>query len=510
MKDAPSSSPVAAAEVEASNPELTQPSNSFTVFANTINGKACLNGKKAQAINPSTRCPLWDVPVATGDDIENAVNAAKEAFETWSRTHWNERAKYLNKAKEALMEIRDDMAEVIMQEAGKPLQFAKMEVDHSARFLKYHSSHPELETRVVTDNDELRLTIKYVPMGVVAAICPSIHPLLLAVAKIGAALITGNTVIVKPSPFTPYSTLKFVDYIKSIFPPGVLQALNGDEMLGPALVEHPDIQKIAFTGSTATGKKVMAAASKTLKRVTLGLSGNNACIICPDIDVSVVAPQVSVGAFLNSGQSCLATRRIYIHEEIYQEFMQHMIDVVKLWKASPSIPGAGNVLGPIQNESRYRTVKQIVEESKRKGLTFALGNAEFDADNHFVIQPVIIDNPPHDSRVLMEEAFGPIISLFPWKDEAEVISWVNDAKTGLGASIWSGDMDHAVAIGEQIQAGMVTINSHPAPLPSGYLSGWKESGLGGELGTEGLLSYCNAQTMYCYKLPVAPGSAEAD
>jgi acyl-CoA reductase-like NAD-dependent aldehyde dehydrogenase len=259
---------------------------------------------------------------------------------------------------------------------------------------------------VVIDNDELRLTVKYVPMGVVAAICPSIHPLLLAVAKIGAALITGNTVIVKPSPFTPYSTLKFVDYIKSIFPPGVLQALNGDEKLGPTLVEHPDIQKIAFTGSTATGKKVMAAASKTLKRVTLGLSGNNACIICPDIDVSVVAPQVSVGALLNSGQSCLATRRIYIHEEIYQEFMQRMTDVVKLWKAGPSLPGAGNILGPIQNELRYRTVKQIVEESKRKGLTFALGNADFDEDNHFVIQPAIIDNPPHDSRVLMEEAFG--------------------------------------------------------------------------------------------------------
>ncbi|KAE8548714.1 hypothetical protein EYB25_009095 [Talaromyces marneffei] len=510
MKSAPSSSSMEAAEVATRNPELKKPSNSPTVFSNTINGKACLDGEMAQAINPSTRRPLWDVPVATDDDIETAVVAAKEAFETWSHTHWNERVKYLNKAKDALMEIRDDMAELITQEAGKPLQFAKMEVDHSARFLSYYSSHPELETKVVTDNDELRLTVKYVPMGVVAAICPAIHPLLLAVAKIGASLITGNTVIVKPSPFTPYSTLKFVDYIKSIFPPGVLQALNGDEKLGPALVEHPDIQKIAFTGSTATGKKVMAAASKTLKRVTLGLSGNNACIIFPDIDVSVVAPQVSVGAFLNSGQSCLATRRIYIHEDIYQEFMQHMIDVVKLWKASPSLPGAGNILGPIQNEGRYRIVKQIVQESKRKGLNFALGNAEFDEENHFVIQPAIIDNPPRDSRVLMEEAFGPIISLFPWKDETEVINVVNDTKTGLGASIWSGDMDHAVAVGEKIQAGMVTINSHPSPLPSGYLSGWKESGLGGELGTEGLLSYCNVQTMYCYKLPVAPGSAEAD
>jgi acyl-CoA reductase-like NAD-dependent aldehyde dehydrogenase len=244
--------------------------------------------------------------------------------------------------------------------------------------------------------------VRYVPIGVVAAICPSIHSLLLAVAKMGAALITGNTVIVKPSPFTPYGTLKFVDLIKSIFPPGVVQALNGDETLGPALVEHADIQRISFTGATATGKKVMAAASKTLKRVTLGLSGNDACVICPDVDVSVVAPQVAVGAFLNSGQSCLATRRIYVHEDIYQDFMQHMIDVVKLWKASPSSPEAGNTLGPIQNETRYLVVKQVIEDMQRRGLKFALGNAEFDEDNHFVIRPVIIDNP-HDSS---EEAFG--------------------------------------------------------------------------------------------------------
>lgn len=242
-------------------------------------------------------------------------------------------------------------------------------------------------------------------MGVVAAICPSIHPLLLAVAKIGAALVTGNTVVVKPSPFTPYSTLKFVDLVKSIFPPGVIQALNGDDKLGPALVEHANIQRISFTGSTTSGKKVMAAASKTLKRVTLGLSGNGACIICPDIDISVVAPQVAVGAFLNSGQSCLATRRIYIHEDIYQNFMQHMIDVVKLWKASPSSPEAGNVLGPIQNEKRYVAIKNILEGLQRKGLAFALGSTEFYEDNHFVIPPAIIDNPPQDS-ITTEEALG--------------------------------------------------------------------------------------------------------
>jgi acyl-CoA reductase-like NAD-dependent aldehyde dehydrogenase len=242
-------------------------------------------------------------------------------------------------------------------------------------------------------------------MGVVAAICPFSDPLMLAIGKLAPALITGNTVIVKPSPFAPYSILKFVDYIQSLFPPGVIQALNGDEKLGPLLVDHPKIQNISFTGSVEIGKKVMAAASKTLKRVTLSLSGNGACIVCPDIDVSLVAPQVAAGAFLNSGQLCLANRRIYVHEDIYNDFMQHMVDNVKLWKAGPA-PSDTAMLGPIQNEIRYKIVKDIFEDSQKNGHKFSLGSGSITDEKGFIIQPAIIDNPPDDSRVVREEAFG--------------------------------------------------------------------------------------------------------
>jgi acyl-CoA reductase-like NAD-dependent aldehyde dehydrogenase len=267
------------------------------------------------------------------------------------------------------------------------------------------ASHAKLETNGVTDNDELQVTARYVPMGVVAAICPSNDPLMIAIGKLAPALITGNTVIVKPSPFTPYSILKYVACIQSLFPPGVIQALNGDEKLGPLLVDHPKIQKISFTGSVEIGKKVMAAASKTLKRVTLSLSGNGACIVCPDVDVSLVAPQVAVGAFLNSGQLCLANRRIYVHEEIYNDFMQHMVDAVKLWKASPAASDT-TILGPVQNAMRYRHVKDIFADSQKNGYKFSLGSGTIVEEKGFIIQPAVIDNPPEDSRVVREEAFG--------------------------------------------------------------------------------------------------------
>ncbi|KAH8693987.1 putative aldehyde dehydrogenase [Talaromyces proteolyticus] len=509
MKD--QADPISAPGVTVSfkTPHQASSSNTFFAFSNTINGVARKSTRVAQAVNPSNRQPLWDVPVAREVDVNEAVTAANDAFLAWSRTPWAERAQYLTRAKDALLEIRDEMASLIMLETGKPIQLATLEVDQSIRLLLYYAAHPELKPKVVTDNDDLQLTVRYVSMGVVAAMCPCNDPLMLATGKIAPALLTGNAVIVKPSPFAPYSILKFVEHLKSLFPPGVIQALNGDGKLGSLLVEHPEVQRISFTGSITTGKKVMAAASKTLKRVTLELSGNGACVVCPDVDVSLVAPQVAVGAFLNSGQFCLSSRRIYVHEDIYNDFMQHIVDAVKPWKASLS-PGDKGMLGPIQNEAHYRNVKQIFEDSQSKGYKFALGSPTVDDGKSFVIQPAIIDNPPEGSRVVTEEAFGPIVSLIQWKDENDVIARVNNTNTGLGASVWSGDIDCAIAIGEQIQSGMITINRYPTRIPSGHLSGWKESGPGGEGGTEGLLSYCNVQTMHCYKMSVAPGSAEAD
>lgn len=249
------------------------------------------------------------------------------------------------------------------------------------------------------------------PLGTVVAICPWNYPLVLAIGKIAAALITGNCVIVKPSPFTPYSILKFVELVRHIFPAGVLQALNGDGTLGPILCNHSGVDKISFTGSVATGKKLAANAARSLKSVTLELGGNNASIVCSDVDVGAVAPQVAAGAFANSGQLCVASKRIYVHEDIYDEFLSVIVETVKSWTVAPTTGGQeGVMLGPVQNETQHGVVKQIFEDTRRNGYRFALGSDVGDPGTSLVIQPAIIDDPPDNALVVTAEAFGKTVA----------------------------------------------------------------------------------------------------
>lgn len=222
--------------------------------------------------------------------------------------------------------------------------------------------------------------------------------------KLSSALLSGNTIIVKPSPFTPYTILKFAEMVQKFLPPGVLQALNGDDRMGPMITEHPGIDKISFTGSIATGKRVLMAAAKTLKRVTLELGGNSACIICPDVDVAKVAPLVALGAFFNSGQLCVASKRLFVHEDIYQEVLEEVTKVVKSWKVGGTAE-EGCMLGPVQNEMQYNIVKGFFEDCAVNGYEFALGG-KVGNENGFVIQPAIINNPPIHSRIVQEEPFG--------------------------------------------------------------------------------------------------------
>ena len=265
------------------------------------------------------------------------------------------------------------------------------------------------EDRVIQQNEEMELTLRHQPLGVVAAICPWNYPLVLAVAKIAAALVTGNCVIVKPSPFTPYSILRFVQLVRHIFPAGVLQALNGDDKLGPLMCAHPGIDKISFTGSSATGKKIMVSAAATLKSLTLELGGNSASIVCQDVDPAVVAPQIAFGSFGNSGQFCLASKRIYVHEDIYEDFLKEMVNTVKQWKVGlTSNLDKGIMLGPIQNEMQYKIVTRFFQDTAENGYRFALGGpiAEKDDSSSYLVHPAIIDNPPDDSLVVSGEAFG--------------------------------------------------------------------------------------------------------
>ncbi len=262
---------------------------------------------------------------------------------------------------------------------------------------------------------------------------------------------------------------------------------------------HPDIAKITFTGSIATGKKVMETAAKTLKRVTLELGGNDASIIFPDVDIKKVAPEVAMGAFRNSGQVCIATKRIYVHESIYEEFLAELVKVTNEMKVGNPDDG-DNMLGPVQNKMQYDRVKGFFEDSKAKGYKFAAGEPDIAASKGFFIQPTIIDNPPNDSRIIQEEPFGPIVPTQPWSDLEEVIARVNDTNTGLGACVWSKDVEKASKVARRLEAGSVFVNSWERPSIHAIFGGHKESGIGGEHGKTGLLAYCNPHVIYVSKL----------
>ena len=289
-----------------------------------------------------------------------------------------------------------------------------------------------------------------------------------------------------------------VELAQEIFPPGVVQAVGGNNELGALLTTHPDIAKISFTGSIATGKKVMEASAKTLKRVTLELGGNDASIILPDVDIKKVAPEVVMGAFQNSGQVCVATKRIYIHESIYKDFLTEMVNFTTTVKVGHPEDG-DNLLGPIQNSMQYEKVKGFFEDSKAKGYKFAAGEPDVKASKGFFIQPTIIDNPPNDSRIIAEEPFGPIVPTQPWSDLDEVIARANRTNTGLGACVWGTDVEKASQVARRLEAGSVWVNSWEKPTPQAIFGGHKESGIGGEWGKTGLLAFMNAHVIHVYK-----------
>lgn len=258
---------------------------------------------------------------------------------------------------------------------------------------------------VVHEEQGMKIIATYKPLGIVGAICPWNFPLVLAMAKISASLVTGNCIIVKPSPFTPYSILKFAELAISIVPKGVLQALHGGADLGPLMTTHPGIQKITFTGSTATGKKIMTAGGQTLKRITLELGGNDAAIVCSDANTDVVVPQVAAGCLFNAGQMCIATKRVYVHRDIYMQFRDRLIEEVNLLAGSTD-PATPSVYGPMQNNMQYSVVQDIIEDCRVRGFNFSLGGKPLARQDSMFIPPTIIENPSDDSRVVQEEQFG--------------------------------------------------------------------------------------------------------
>ncbi|KAA9013992.1 MULTISPECIES: aldehyde dehydrogenase family protein [Sphingobium] len=457
-------------------------------FRMLIDGELVPGVSQFDVVNPATAQAFAQCPKADEALAERAIAAAKKAQPGWASLPVEERAALTNKLADALEARVGEFASLLTSEQGKPLDQAGYEIMGSVFTLRAFSAM-RVEPKVLRDEGGNKVVEHRTPLGVVASITPWNFPLILLMNKLGPALVTGNTMVSKPAPTTPLTTLLFGELAKDILPAGVLNIVCDQNELGPLLTGHKDIAKVAFTGSTATGKKVMASSAGTVKRVTLELGGNDAAIVLDDVDARQVAKKVYQGAMTNAGQICVAVKRAYVPSAMYDDFCD---ELAKLANEAIVDDGAkqGTTIGPVQNKMQFDKVSALIADAKTRGTVLA-GGEPMDRPGYF-IAPTIVRDLPEDAPLVQEEQFGPVLPVLKYDDIEDVIARANDSDYGLAGTVWGKDVERATAVAMQIDTGTVWVNQHLAIDANIPFRGVKQSGLGGELGEAGLLEYTQA------------------
>jgi acyl-CoA reductase-like NAD-dependent aldehyde dehydrogenase len=479
--------------------------NHSTGFTMTIGGRAVKGeGELIPVINPATEEVFAQAPHCSARQLDQAVEAARTAFPGWAATPLGDRQRKVAEIASVILAHADELKHLLVREQGKPLQLAQGELQGGAYWATaFAKMSMPLEEH---GNDTRRVQIRRVPLGVVGAIVPWNYPLLSAMMKIAPALTAGNSVVLKPAPTTPLTTLRLGELLRGVLPDGVLNVVSGGAELGALLVAHEGVDKISFTGSTATGKKIMKAAADRIKRFTLELGGNDAAVVLPDVDVEAVAQKIFWGAFRNSGQVCVAIKRVYVHEAIYERFFAAMLAIARATKMGSGTDPTVE-LGPIQNKLQFERVQRMAQNARESGLVLHQADTGKAATGYFF--PVtLVDNPPDETEVVREEAFGPLLPIMKFREVDEVIARVNSTRYGLCGSVWSNDLQRASAIADRIESGMVWVNVASDAPPDQPMSGNKESGFGIENGQLGLLEYTRLQSRIVHP-PVSSAATAA-
>lgn len=393
----------------------------------------------------------------------------------------------------------DELADLLIAETGRPRDLAMFELAHLATgYLRYYASlrfQPEL----LVENDARRVELHRKPLGVVAAIVPWNAPVFIACNKMAPALAAGNTVVVKTAPTTPLTTLRLGELIADVVPAGVVNILSGGNDAGAHLVSHPGVAKVTFTGSTETGRKIMAACAPTLKRLTLELGGNDAAIVMADADVKAVAPQIFAFAFFNSGQVCAIIKRLYVHDSLYDAMCDELAAMAGACKVGCGRE-ADSQFGPIQNKAQFEKVRGFIEQAKRDGRVIVGGEVE-EGPGYFVPLTIVRD-VAEGHAIVDEEPFGPVLPIIRYSDIDDVVERANASPYALGGSVWGSDLEKAGEIAARLESGSVWVNQHCALDPAVPFPANKQSGFGVEGGVEGLYPYLALQTVNIAK-PVA-------
>ncbi|PID62885.1 MAG: aldehyde dehydrogenase [Gammaproteobacteria bacterium] len=466
-------------------------------FQMTINGKGVDSASTFDVLNPADKSVLAAAPKASTAQLDEAVAAAKAAFPAWSALSYAERREKLMALADAVEAAGPELMELLTKEQGKPMKgFADMgsgfEFGGTLAWMRATASY-DVQPEVIQDNDVARIEIHRKPLGVVGSITPWNYPLLITIWHVIPALLTGNTVVVKPSEMTPLTVLRFGEIARDILPAGVLNIVSGDGDIGAAMSSHADIAKIVFTGSTPTGKAIMRSSADNLKRLTLELGGNDAGIVLADADVAAIAPKIFATAFINNGQTCAALKRLYVHESIHDALCEALTQIASSMKTGNGMDEASD-FGPLQNEKQFNIVKELAEDAKANGANFLCGG-EVSDDSGYFYPVTLVNNIKDGTRLVDEEQFGPILPIIKFSDVDEVVALANASENGLGGSVWSSDIEAAQKVVSRLECGSAWINHHAMIQPDAPFGGVKGSGFGVEFGEAGLKEFTSIQTV---------------
>ena len=465
-------------------------------YADLLAAVAAPEGAGAEIKDPATGELIGHAPQSTTADLDAAVERARTAQRDWATLSHAERSAALNRAADAIEANASALAELLSREQGKPVKNgpnAAFEVGGCVAWTRAAAGF-EIEPEVLVDDESGRAELHWMPIGVVGGIGPWNWPMMISVWQIAPALRMGNTVVLKPSEYTPLSVLALAHVMNQALPEGVLQVLAGDGELGRAFTAHDGIDKITFTGSTATGKAIMKSAADDLKRLTLELGGNDAGIVLDDADPKAIAEGLFWGAFINTGQTCAALKRLYVPDALYDAVCEELVAVARAMPMGNGLEEQ-NVLGPLQNKAQYDIVARLVQAAKDGGARVLLGGDPDESAPGFFYPTTLVADIDNDNPLVAEEQFGPALPIVRYTDLEQAIAWANGLEVGLGASVWSPDLERAKQVALRLEAGAVWINKHGAIDPRVPFGGVKHSGMGREFGVLGLTEMAEAKSI---------------
>lgn len=469
--------------------QSARPEDAIAEAAHLIRGELVAGEETFPVVNPATGEVFAECPAATPDLVDAAMQGARAALPAWGRDEARRRTA-ISEMGDVLAQNAELLAHVLALETGKPN--AGFEIKGAEFHARYWADFP-IPVDVIYDDATQKVTLERFPAGVVAAITPWNGPLVMLANKLACALLLGNTVVAKPSPFTPLSTLVLGALLKDVFPAGVLNLIAGDDEVGKAMVAHPLTNLISFTGSVEAGKSIAAAAASDLKRVCLELGGNDAAIVLPDVNVAAVTPRLFRGAFALSGQICVAIKRLYVHNSVYDQTVQHLTELANASKLGGPFE-EGTTMGPLTTKPQFDRVSGLVEDAKQSGAEIFAGGEPADRPGFFY-RPTVLGNVAPGVRIVDEEQFGPALPVIPYDDPEEALAQANDTSYGLGGSIWTRDIDRGLELARQLESGSAWVNRHPAVGPDLPFGGFKHSGLGRENGKPGIDHFAELKTV---------------